>query len=482
MILLIYKDTSHSIVTFMEENTAPPRSRPSGIADVEKIGNNLRGILTFEKNRIEVPYSLPGDSYNVTLFKKKRRKPSAKLELISQVSRSVTPPCPAFTRCGGCSAQHIPYEEQFIYKTTQLSESYKNDFGIEPVLISARKTLHYRNRMDFAVFPGPIIGQRESGSFRHIVDLETCFIQSEESNEELKRFRNLLSQFPDLPYDRRSDSGFLKYITLRKAKNTSDLMTILSFVEEFKDSNEEKEFAEACLKHLKADHLLFCFNRRKGEISAIGEVKVLRGKESYQELVSGKEFRVPFDSFFQPNPEGFQPILEFIETEIPESADHLIDLFCGSGFFSRIFAHKFKKITGIDSIESSLQIARKQMEFDFPNIQFSYLREDLFSKKASTGLENLFQTEEKNVLIADPPRAGLGEFVIDALKHSKISFFLYVSCNPSSQKEDLMKLKDTFRIQKILITDPYPQTPHLESVAFLSAKDAPSLENSILRT
>ncbi|PJZ55779.1 23S rRNA (uracil(1939)-C(5))-methyltransferase RlmD [Leptospira barantonii] len=460
----------------MSDANSPPH-RPNGIAEVEKIGTNLRGTLTFEKNRIEVPYSLPGDSYNVTLFKKKRRKPSAKLELISQVPRAVTPPCPAFTRCGGCSAQHIPYEEQFIYKTANLLESYKKDFGIDPILIPAQNQLHYRNRMDFAVFPGPTIGQREAGSFRYIVDLETCFIQSDESNEELKRFRTLIANFPNIPYDRRSDSGSLKYITLRKAKNTSDLMTILTFAEEFKDSNEEKEFAEACLQSLKADHLLFCFNRRRGEISAMGEVKILRGKESYQELVSGKEFRVPFDSFFQPNPEGFQPILNFIENEIPKTSDHLIDLFCGSGFFSRIFGHKFKKITGIDSIESSLEIARKQMEFDFPNIQFSYLREDLFSKKASAGLENLFQTKEKNVLIADPPRAGLGEFVIDALKNSKISFFLYVSCNPSSQKEDLMKLKDTFQIQKILITDPYPQTPHLESVAFLSAKDTSSPEN-----
>lgn len=467
MILLIYRDSTISIVTLMEENSVFRAERPSGIVQVEKIGANLRGSFTFEKNRIEVPYSLPGDSYNVTLFKKKRRKPSAKLELISQVPRTVTAPCPAFTRCGGCSAQHIPYEEQFVYKTSKLSESYRKDFGIEPVLISAQKEFHYRNRMDFAVFPGPVIGQREAGSFRYIVDLEYCFIQSEESNEELKRFRTLLSEFPNLPYDRRSDSGFLKYVTLRKAKNTTDLMTILTFVEEFKNSNEEKEFAEACLKYLKADHLLFCFNRRKGEISAIGEVKILRGKEFYQELVSGKEFRVPFDSFFQPNPDGFQPILDFIENEIPKSADHLIDLFCGSGFFSRIFAHKFKKITGIDSIESSLEIARKQMTFDFPNIQFSYLREDLFSKKASPALENLFQTQENNVLIADPPRAGLGEFVIDALKNSKISFFLYVSCNPGSQKEDLSKLKDSFQIQKILITDPYPQTPHLESVAFL---------------
>ncbi|EMY76675.1 23S rRNA (uracil-5-)-methyltransferase RumA [Leptospira weilii serovar Ranarum str. ICFT] len=443
----------------------------TNLSTIEFVNSKLRGVGSVNNTTIEVPYSLPGDIYNVAFFKKKRRKPAVKLDLISQTPRTLIPPCPAFTKCGGCSAQHIPYEEQLNYKTSALLESYKKDFGIEPLLHPAQKTLHYRNRMDFAVFPGPVIGQREAGSFRYIVDLESCFIQSEESNAELKRFRTLMSEFPNLPYDRKSDSGFLKYITLRKAKNSPELMTILTFVEEFKNSEEEKEFTKACLKYLQADHLLFCFNRRKGEISAIGEVKILRGKESYLEFVSGKEFRVPFDSFFQPNPEGFQPILDFIEKEIPKSSDHLIDLFCGSGFFSRIFAHRFQKITGIDSIESSLEIARKQMRFDFPEIEFSYRKEDLFSKKSSSGLEVLFPSQEKTVLIADPPRAGLGEFVIKALQNSNISFFFYVSCNPSTQKEDLWKLKDFFQIRKILITDPYPQTPHLESVAFLSRKN-----------
>ncbi|RHX90037.1 class I SAM-dependent RNA methyltransferase [Leptospira stimsonii] len=438
-------------------------------SQVEKIKSNLRGILHFEKNQIEVPYSLPGDTYNVTLFKKKRRKPNAKLELVSQVPRTSTPPCPAFTRCGGCSAQHIPYTEQFLLKTSSLSKGYENDFGVTPLLIPADKTYHYRNRMDFSVFPGPVVGQRESGSFRYVVDLESCFIQTQEANEELERFRNLILKFPDLPYDRREDSGFLKYLTLRKARNTTELMSILTFVEEFKDTEEESNFAEACKKFLKANHLLFCFNRRKGEISAMGEIKILRGKDSYLELVAGKEFRVPFDSFFQPNPTGFLPILDFIQNEIPHSCEHLVDLFCGSGFFSRILADRFQKITGIDSIESSLEIARKQMQTDFPEISFSYLREDLFSKKATEGLKKLFRSEEKILLIADPPRAGLGEFVIEALRDSKISSLIYVSCNPSSQKEDLWKLRDRFHIQKILITDPYPQTPHLESVALLQS-------------
>ncbi|EMO70496.1 class I SAM-dependent RNA methyltransferase [Leptospira santarosai] len=437
---------------------------------IEFVNSKLRGVSVVNNTPIEIPYSLPGDTYHVTFFKKKRRKPSVKSDLIFRTPRTVIPPCPAFTKCGGCSGQHIPYEEQFHYKTATLLKSYQKDFGIEPVLYPALKKLHYRNRMDFAVFPGPVIGQREAGSFRYIVDLESCLIQSEESNAELKRFRSMISEFPDLPYDRKSDSGFLKYLTLRKAKNSSELMTILTFAEEFKNSDQEKEFAKACLKCLKADHILFCFNRRKGEISAIGDVNVLKGKDSYLEFVSGKEFRVPFDSFFQPNPEGFQPILDFIEKEIPKSSDHLIDLFCGSGFFSRIFAHRFRKITGIDSVESSLEIARKQISFDFPEIEFSYLKEDLFSKKSSPRLNDLLQSREKNVLIADPPRAGLGEFVTEALKNSTTSSFFYVSCNPTSQKEDLWKLKDFFRIQKILITDPYPQTPHLESVALLSSR------------
>ncbi|TGK31495.1 class I SAM-dependent RNA methyltransferase [Leptospira gomenensis] len=436
---------------------------------VQRISSNLRGILISGTTKIEAPYSLPGDEYDVFLFKKKRRKPSVKLVPISEVPRSVKPPCEAFTRCGGCAAQHIPYEEQFRLKTSSLCESYRNDFGAEPVLIPAQTTYHYRNRMDFGVFPGPVVGQRESGSFRKIVDLKSCSIQSREADEELARFRGLLSRFPDLPYDRKLDAGFLKYITIRKARNTSELMTVLTFVEEFKNSVQEETFAEECLKNLKADHLLFCYNRRKGEVSSSGEARSIRGSSSYSELVWGKEFRVPFDSFFQPNPTGFQPILDFMEREIPNGSGKLVDLFCGSGFFGRIFAHRFKEVVGIDSIESSLEIARTQMRADFPEIQSTYHREDLFSKKSLPGLSELFRSNGNDVLIADPPRAGLGEFVLEALLNSTIGSFLYVSCNPSSQLEDLRKLKDRFRIRKLMITDPYPQTPHLESVAFLTS-------------
>ncbi|MDV6236524.1 class I SAM-dependent RNA methyltransferase [Leptospira ellisii] len=436
---------------------------------VQRISSNLRGILISGKTKIEVPYSLPGDEYDVFLFKKKRRKPSVKLVPISAVPRSIEAPCEAFTRCGGCSAQHIPYEEQFRLKTSSLCESYRNEFEAEPIVIPAQETYHYRNRMDFGVFPGPIVGQRESGSFRRIVDLKRCTIQSPEADEELARFRGLLSRFPDLPYDRKVDAGFLKYITIRKARNTSEMMTILTFVEEFKDSPEEKTFAEECMKTLKADHLLFCYNRRKGEVSASGEVRSFRGSSSYSELVWGKEFRVPFDSFFQPNPTGFQPILDFMEREIPRGSNRLVDLFCGSGFFGRIFADRFAEVVGVDSIESALEIARGQMQADFPEIRSTYHREDLFSKKSLPGLSDLFRSEGDDVLIADPPRAGLGEFVLEALKNSAIGSFLYVSCNPSSQLEDLRKLKDRFRIRKLMITDPYPQTPHLESVAFLTS-------------
>lgn len=95
---------------------------------IEFVNSNLRGIGFVNNTKIEVPYSLPGDVYNVTFFKKKRRKPSAKLELVSQTQRSFIPPCSAFTKCGGCCAQHISYQDQFRYKTSSLLESYKKRF------------------------------------------------------------------------------------------------------------------------------------------------------------------------------------------------------------------------------------------------------------------------------------------------------------------------------------------------------------------
>lgn len=120
---------------------------------VEFVNSKLRGVSIVNNTRVEIPYSLPGDIYHVTFFKKKRRKPFVKPDLIFQTPRTSLPPCPAFTRCGGCSAQHIPYEEQFHYKTSALLESYKKDFGTEPILYPALKNFIIEIEWTLQYFP-----------------------------------------------------------------------------------------------------------------------------------------------------------------------------------------------------------------------------------------------------------------------------------------------------------------------------------------
>jgi tRNA/tmRNA/rRNA uracil-C5-methylase (TrmA/RlmC/RlmD family) len=319
--------------------------------------------------------------------------------------------------------------------------------------------------MDFSVFPGPLIGLRARGNFRRVIDINKCYIQSHWANEELSKVRTLLNEFIHYPWDRRSESGGLKYITLRKAKFTNDEMSIFTFTDGFASAPDFEAFKARTLQLLGAKNIIFCYNRVKSEVSASGESEILRGKGSYNEVILGVNFEIPFDSFFQPNPEGFLPILSFIKERLPDDKETLMDLFCGNGFFASIFGTSFPKIHAYELTPSSIEIANHTLTSLFPD------------KEIKTKVVNLFQdaslleTETSSVLILDPPRAGAGPKVNAWIQEHGPKDIFYVSCNPYSQLEDIKQYINEYEPMDSLLIDPYPHTPHCESVIHLRRKN-----------
>ena len=429
---------------------------------IKGLDTDLKGYGYLEDKKISFPYVLPGQELKVEERGRGKRK-YYKILTPSNYNPEITG-CKYFTHCGGCRARHIPYTSQFKLKVEPLVKFYKNLYNLNLEILPSDKIDKYRNRMDFAIFPNAI-GLRQEGNFRNIIDIEECKIQTDIANRELKNLRIVLQDFA---YNRKTNEGVLKYLTLRVSQK-NELLTILTFISSFKDSDLESKLIDICKNNSIAENIIFCYNRPKAEVSATGELKVIRGNSYYIEKFFDIHFEVNFDSFFQPNPSGFTPILNFIEEEIRNhNFKTLVDLFCGGGFFSLIFGKYFEEILGYDIINSSITSARKSLQKAYPEKKVRFEVLDLYSKVLPESLESL--DEKKTILFVDPPRNGLGEHLIRFIIQLGIEKIFYISCNPISQKKDIEMLNENYKISRGLLIDPYPHTPHLESVLFLEKK------------
>ncbi|EIE00915.1 class I SAM-dependent RNA methyltransferase [Leptospira licerasiae] len=441
---------------------------PFGVLEIENLLPNLRGEGTLGKRKIEIPYSLPGDVYDVYKFGK--RKVFYKWNPTRLEPRASSPKCPSFGECGGCSGQHLLYPDQFKLTSEPILKGLENFNTIHKGTSPAESSYSYRNRMDFAVFPGRVVGLRMSGNFRRIVPISNCSIQTDWANSEMPLFQKLLECFPELEYDRKKETGYLKYLTLRKSVFNDDSMSILTFTEDFKNEDLMDRVAEKAKEILSAKNIVFCFNRKKGEISASGEALAIRGNIYLIEEIWGKKFKIPFDGFFQPNPKEFIKILEFIRSKI-KPAENLADLFCGSGFFSILFGENFSRILGIDIISSSVSAGEEFLQEVFPDKKIEFLAFDLFHKKGLERMSSANLPWKDSVVIADPPRSGLSPELCAFLNSNPVSQLIYISCNPENLLRDARILEGSYQMEEFLLCDPFPQTPHLEAVSIFSPKN-----------
>ncbi|TGJ98200.1 23S rRNA (uracil(1939)-C(5))-methyltransferase RlmD [Leptospira langatensis] len=441
---------------------------PFGSLEIERLLPNLRGEGFINKKKIEIPYSIPGDKY--TVYKFGKRKIFFKWQAEHLEKRSASPLCSKFGECGGCAGQHLAYSSQFALKSAPVLKELQNVKLEKTQTSPASSQYSYRNRMDFAVFPNRVIGLRMAGNFRRIIPLETCPIQSDWANEEMRVLPKILEAFPDLEYDRKKETGFLKYITLRKSVFTEDSLSIFTFTEDFRTSPLLEEVSEKVKEISLAKNIVFCFNRRKGEVSASGEALAIRGNSFLEEEIWGRKFKVPFDGFFQPNPKEFLQILEFIRANLIGSGT-LVDLFCGSGFFSLLFGESFSHILGIDIVPSSVSAGEESLQKEFPEKKIEFLAFDLFHKKGMAKMSSADLPWQDSVVIADPPRSGLSPELCSFLNENPVKQLFYVSCNPENLLRDSKLLEEGYEMSQFLLCDPFPQTPHMEAVALFLPKN-----------
>ncbi len=354
------------------------------------------------------------------------------------------PPCRHFGECGGCLFQDISYESQLLLKAEYLREELGG--VLDAGAVRASRPYGYRNRMDMVTAFGKA-GLRRRGSYRRVVDIVSCDIMQEKSNAVFAAVRPLLAETED--YDYLAHSGYLRYVVLRQGMYTGELM--LNFVVAFPE-NRLVGIIDALPEGINSVSLLLSGGR--ADVSFGEAFETVRGG-TIEECLGDLRFSIAPNSFFQSNSSIALPMYEAIRSMVK---GRTLDLYSGVGSISLFVADAAQSVTGVELNPEGVAMAGRSRELNnVENARFvhadvaDYLRE----------CDERFDT-----VILDPPRSGMHPSVAALLAKLAPERIVYMSCNPSTFRDDLDALAG-YRVESFEAFDMFPQTPHIETLALL---------------
>lgn len=376
----------------------------------------------------------------------------------------MTEQCPNKKECGSCEWSEIPYKDQLEKKLSAINECFdKNGFEYKVTDIKASpETSHYRNRMDFVIDYRGNFGLREKGKWWKVIDDHTCFISGKKIEDTFHVCYKWLKECGLSFWDRKSFKGLLSYIVIRSS-TTGGLMVNVVTSSDYEES--ERKSIEEKLKNLAnltgASILLWSINHSKSDVSFGDEIRVIHGAGYIEEAVNGNKYRITPNSFFQTN-SGSAAILQNTVLEFAKKtkAQSILDLYCGSGFFTIPLSKIAKNVTGVEIVEEAVETAKVNAEENNSNAKF------ICAKSEDVNWAEI----PAELLILDPPRAGLHPKVLQTILTKKPKDIIYVSCNYPKFIEELKQLSTVYKVSGSVAVDMFPQTHHVELVSLLTRK------------
>lgn len=358
-----------------------------------------------------------------------------------------TPECSHFGSCGGCLYQNIPYEEQVVQKEEKLKETLGVAVSVTPSPIS----YNYRNRMDFVSAFGKI-GFRVRGQYKTVVDLKECHLLPQRFLPLFLKLKEAVVEYNIPQYDYLKHKGYLRYIVFRVAANTDDLL--VSFV-----TATEEELIKPLIVIAKeeATSVNWLVHEGVSDLSS-GRVYKTYNKDHITEKIGDIVYKIGANTFFQNN--GF--LCNQLFDEVRKNVEgRVLDLFCGTGAISLYVADKAESVFGVELVQESIEMAEENcLTNNISNCRFLTANVAEWIK-TEAGLSNY------DTIIVDPPRIGLGGKICRRISRLNMKKIIYVSCNPSTLRDDIAFLGDNFELTSIKGFDMFPQTPHIECVAVL---------------
>ena len=431
-----------------------------------------------------VPMTVPGDVVDVQVRKHHRRYMEATVVRFVEKSPLRTEPfCEHFGVCGGCKWQSLPYEEQLKQKRQQVEDQLVRigHLNIPEVLpcLGSERTREYRNKLEFTfadkrwltyeeisqggdIEPMPAVGFHIPGCFDKVLDINKCHLQVDLSN----RIRLATKQFClDNGYsfhNARAHEGLMRTMVIRTA-STGEVMVIVVFNE------DNKERINALMSYLKSEFpeitsLIYMINEKWNDSLGDREPICFAGKDHIIEEMEGLKFKVGPKSFYQTNSEQAYELYKVTRefADLKES-DTLYDLYTGTGTIANFCARRAKKVVGVEYVKEAIDDAKINSEIN--NIDnTTFYAGDMKDVLSDEFVE---RNDRPDVIILDPPRAGVDERVLEVIKRAAPERMVYVSCNPSTQARDLALLDDMYEILAVQPVDMFPHTHHVENVVKL---------------
>ena len=454
-----------------------------------------------------VPWCVPGDVVDLQVRRKKHSFMEAEVIRFNKYSNvRAIPFCEHFGTCGGCKWQNLPYDAQLSMKQKQVYDQLTrighlhlptpgttNEEGIEfRTILGSVKTKEYRNKLDFGAsnrryltkeeiesgreFQRDAIGFHITGAFDKILPINCCHLMDDLQNQ----IRNEIFEFAVSNgisfFDLRAQTGLLRDVMVRNS-NTSEWMVLVQFHFE---EEKSKEQALALLDHIankfpQISSLLWVDNQKCNDTIGDLEVNVYRGNDHIFETMEDLRFKVGPKSFYQTNTEQayhlYSVVRNFAFEEdssnsielAPDMQPIVYDLYTGTGTIANFVARKAAKVVGIEYVPEAIEDAKVNAEVNqIDNTSF-------FAGDMKDILTDDFiaQHGRPDVIITDPPRAGMHPDVVKTILRAAPKRIVYVSCNPATQARDLEMLTTDYRIRKVQPVDMFPHTPHVENVVLL---------------
>ncbi|KGL47904.1 23S rRNA (uracil(1939)-C(5))-methyltransferase RlmD [Porphyromonas gulae] len=438
-----------------------------------------------------VPFAAPGDRCTVQVVKKKRNFMQGQIVSIESPSPIRKEPfCTHFTVCGGCKWQHIPYEVQLRAKEQQVTDALVRLGKVEveemqPIL-GSEQTEYYRNKLEFTfsnkrwLLPEEVqevdgdfspevrygLGFHIPGMFDKVLDIRECHLGAKVSDEIRLFIRGYCMQDPErYPFfDLRNQEGLMRTLMIRTT-SIGELMVVVVF---FRDDVAAREalLAAVAERFPQITSLLYVINTKCNDTIGDQEVLLYYGREYIEEEMEGLKFKIGAKSFYQTNSRQAYQLYRIVREFAGLTGDELVyDLYTGTGTIANFVARQARRVIGIEYVPEAIEDART-------NSRLNGIENTLFyagDMKDILTSDFIEQHGRPDVIITDPPRAGMHESVIDAILFAAPEKIVYVSCNPATQARDLALLMadGRYRAVKSRPVDMFPHTHHVENVVLL---------------
>ncbi len=452
--------------------------------EIESLAYGGLGLAKLDDFVVFVKGGLPGQTVLGHIYKKKRGYSEAYIvDVLKESPKKIKEKCDHFFICS--KLQNLAYDEQIKQKINQVNDAFVRLGDINNAkignIIKAKKKYYYRNKMEFSfssnrwvlesepegVDKSFALGLHIPRRFDKILDIDKCHIQPKIGNKILEAVKKKCKENTNLkPYNPRTHIGFLRHLMIRYGFNTNQIMVNIV------TAYEDIEKLEPIVKILKNDipevtTIINNINTKKADVS-YGEYEILlHGKRTIEEKMNGLTFDISANSFFQTNTLQGEKLYDEVKKLCNLKGNEVIyDLYCGTGTIGLSLSQTAKHVYGFEIIRSSLENAQiNATKNNVKNITFLKANLDTYFKSGQLPRE----LPKPNIIIVDPPRAGMHKDMVSFIPRMKPDSLIYVSCNPTTQARDSKILvKSGYHLKNISVVDMFPHTPHIETVALFN--------------